>query len=205
MEERKTEDIYIEKISQMFLEYGIRSVSMDDIAKKLGISKKTIYQYFKDKEDIVLKSCEYVINMKTSFVEDVIRKKLHPIDEFLEFMAIDDRAPKTESNTCTYDLLKYYPHIIEALKRETDQKFTQILEDNLNKGIDYSVYRKDINAFQISRMMMISFNAIHQSNVFKIEYFIKKSFREQLTGFYLNGLLSDEGRKYIKENCPKLL
>lgn len=118
---------------------------MDDIANKLGCSKKTLYVFFENRKELVLKVISNDMNKHELDINNVIAKKLHPIEEILSLNVIAINKLKTCHPSFQYDLKKYYPKSWEIFDRNNKQLTYKTCIKNLKKGIKNGCYRKDIN------------------------------------------------------------
>ncbi|WP_268223169.1 TetR/AcrR family transcriptional regulator [Sinomicrobium oceani] len=141
-----------EKATEMFLNIGFKSVTMDDISNEMGISKKTVYQFFRNKSDLVAHSCNTILDTISKDIEEVESWNLNPIEEMFEARKIILRRLKNEKTSPVYQLEKYYPKIYETLRKERFEMMDGCLIDNLRKGIERGYYRADINPVIISRI-----------------------------------------------------
>ncbi|MCU4165448.1 TetR/AcrR family transcriptional regulator [Carboxylicivirga caseinilyticus] len=144
----------IEKAFELYHQYGIKSVSMDDIARNMGISKKTLYQYISDKNELV----ECVFQYSKAYIEDVFsafkRDDLNAIEQNFELSDNIRKKNQRFKPTFLYDMKKYYPALLRELK---DIKFKIIYESNLanlKKGKEEGFYMEDINEHIIARIMV---------------------------------------------------
>lgn len=150
------------KAEELFMQYGIRSVSMDDIANSLGMSKKTLYQYFADKDELV----EGVVDGHISEIEgDCINCRRDATDAIHEIFITMERIMEEFSNMnpmLLYDLEKFHFKAFRRFKDHKDKFLLQVIRDNIEWGIKDELYRSDINVDVLSRYriesMMIPFN-----------------------------------------------
>lgn len=144
------------------MQYGIRSVSMDDIANNLGMSKKTLYQYFSDKDELV----EGVVDRHITGIEgDCITCRHDAADAIHEIFITMERIMEEFSNinpTLLYDLEKFHFKAFRRFKEHKDKFLLQVIRDNIEWGIKDELYRSDVNVDVLSRYriesMMIPFN-----------------------------------------------
>lgn len=150
------------KAEELFMQYGIRSVSMDDIANNLGMSKKTLYQYFSDKDELV----EGVVDRHITGIEgDCINCRIDASDAIHEIFITMERIMEEFSNmnpTLLYDLEKFHYKAFRRFKEHKDKFLLQVIRNNIEWGIKDELYRADINVDVLSRYriesMMIPFN-----------------------------------------------
>jgi AcrR family transcriptional regulator len=146
----------------LYMKYGIRSVSMDDIAVQLGISKKTIYQYFKDKDELVeaiveqdmeetRSDCTICLQQSTNAVEEVFLT----MDKMLEHL-------RNMNPTILYDLHKFHFTAFKKFQEHKNSFLLEIIRSNLQKGMAEGLYRPDINIEILAKYrleaMMLAFN-----------------------------------------------
>ncbi len=182
----------------LFFQYGIRSVTMEDIAKQLSISKKTIYQFFKDKDEIVLKVSRQIFAKEQAKMNQIHEQGENVIHEMV-LISRYIRAHVAEANpSAMHDLQKFYP---EAWKTFLVFKLNSLhlIESTLSKGMAEGYFRSDINpkilAILRSETIELSFN----QQLFPREEFEPQAVQGQLFEQFINGILTDKGRKlYLK-------
>ena len=135
----------------MYQRYGIKSVTMDDVAKKLCISKKTLYEYFGDKEDLV----RHVVMMENARWLGIFReaesRKLNAIEELFEVYQILKKMFHDFNPSMEYDLRKYYPGLAMDLREIRRKMIYESSYRNMNKGKREGLYRKDLNSKIMAR------------------------------------------------------
>ncbi|MBI9061123.1 MAG: TetR/AcrR family transcriptional regulator [Marinilabiliaceae bacterium] len=152
MEEKR--QLIIERTFDLFHSYGIKSVSMDDIARELGMSKKTLYQHVKDKSELV----EAVVDYIRSFSEDAIsvfyNKSLNAIQQHHSYWQKMDTKFVNYKPTFHFDLRKYYPSIMQSINEWKRKTIYEANKTNIEHGIKEGFYRDDLNAHIISRVLI---------------------------------------------------
>jgi hypothetical protein len=189
----------VEKSHELFMRYGIRSISMDEIASQLGISKKTIYHYYADKDALVdaVIDIEICNNQK----ECTLHKKgcdnaVHEI-----FLAMDmvHEMLKTMNPAILFDLKKYHPNSFRKFNNHKNDFFYQIIKDNLIRGIDEELYRAEVNIDIMCRFRIACMFLIFDPDAFPPN---KTNITEVLwetTDNFLYGLTTIKGIKYISK------
>src|ERR1700743_251812 len=184
---------------KLFLKAGIKSITMDDVAKHLGMSKKTIYQFFKDKNELVVA----LVNKKLKDDEDqmaaIISQSGNVIEEMINMMKCSEDIFSRINPIVIHDLQKYHP---EAWKEFQDFKsgvLVHTLEQLLNKGIKQGYIRPDIDVKIIARMRVaqveLGFNAalfpIAEFSIWKVQY--------QLLEHFNYGICTLKGYKLLNQ------
>jgi AcrR family transcriptional regulator len=151
-----------DKAKELFLRFGIRSVSMDDIATQLGMSKKTIYQYFTDKNELVDEVVEDDIqHMQADCVSSFAEAK-DAIDEI--FITVDRLMDQLSNMNpmLIYDLEKFHVRAYQRFMEHKNKFLLQVIRRNMERGITEELYRPDLNVDVLSKFrldsMMIAFN-----------------------------------------------
>ena len=139
------EDRILEKAREMFLNLGFKSVTMDDIANELGISKKTIYKYYNNKQKLVDEASKAVHETWLAVVGEIKEKKLNPVKESFEVEKMSEEMFKNAKPSPLFQLKKYYPTTYAMVMEKEYVFFEECIKDNLEKGINKGYYRNGIN------------------------------------------------------------
>lgn len=205
MDETKTQIIQL--AGNLFTRYGIRSVSIDDVCKKLSISKKTFYVYFKQKEDLVSA-------VLTAHTEEDIRKlnkhisNSNAIDNLLAFLHHIKTMMQNQKRhpALTYDLQKYYSTVLEKNKSLYEQELNNVFAQNLHKGIAEGFYREDINV----AMLCVFFCSRHTTGIVStIAKNVHNENSQSVLDFFIEMLaryiMTPKGWEYLQEkvSCCK--
>ncbi|HWJ26668.1 MAG TPA: TetR/AcrR family transcriptional regulator [Flavisolibacter sp.] len=187
------------KAHELFLKYGIRSVSMDDIAAQLGMSKKTLYQYYADKDELVNAVFEGMLNLNKSQCLETANRGENAIHEvFLSFDMVQELLSSMNPSVL-FDLQKYHPTANQKFLDFKNQFLYKMLVSNLQRGVEQGLYRDDVDIDIIARYrlysVMLSFNPdvfpSNKGNLVRIE--------QQLQEHFLNGLATPKGQKLIQK------
>lgn len=136
---------YLPFISNLFKKYGVKSIAMDDISWKLGISKKTLYQHFENKNDIIYKVMEFEIKSEYDELNRLISLHSNAIDQALILSKRILNSLRAINDSVTYDMRKYYPQIWEKLINQRKEYILKIIKLNFQLGIKQGIYRKNLN------------------------------------------------------------
>ncbi len=187
------------KARELFLQYGIRSVSMDDIANHLGISKKTLYQYFIDKDELVSEVVKAHIN---EIQDDCLVCRTGAKDAIHEmFTTLEKIQGKLHklNPMLVHDLEKFHFKAFQQLQGHKEKFLLQSLRENLEWGIREELYRPDLNIDVLSKFriesMMIPFNVA----AFPPGKYNLVSLAEILFEHFLYGIATPRGYKLIQK------
>ncbi len=150
-----------QKAHELFMRYGMRSVSMDTIATELGMSKKTIYQYYADKDELVDAVMDDEVNQTHADCAFCKTQSKNAIDEIFLTMAQIHEHFSQLNPSVLYDMEKFHPHAFSKFKKMKDEYLSKVIADNIRRGIKEELYRDDINIEMMSRYrletMMVPF------------------------------------------------
>jgi TetR/AcrR family transcriptional regulator, cholesterol catabolism regulator len=147
--------------ARLFIKYGIRSLSMDDICRELGMSKKTLYQYVESKPDLISRILQYNFDEHTKNVKSFIEGEHNAIDILLAVSRKVCLDMQNFNASTTFDLQKYYPDIF---KTHYEAKLKAIFNDikaNINKGISEGLYRDDMDIDLVARLYVQKLADVH--------------------------------------------
>ena len=183
----------------LFMQYGLKSVSMDDIANKMGISKKTIYQFYADKEALVAEVVKQITSENQFQCDNDIINSENAIHEIILAMEQMSKLFETMNPSILFDLHKYYPQAFKLfLAHKNDYVYGKI-KQNINRGIKEGLYRDDLNLEIVSRYrvesIVIAFNLEFQSSVKSSLV----SIAQELSTFFLYGVVNEKGYKLINK------
>ncbi|MGQ8338913.1 TetR/AcrR family transcriptional regulator [Sunxiuqinia sp. A32] len=198
MNDRKT--FIIEQTGQLYLRHGIRSVTMDDVASELGISKKTLYQLFSDKADLVEQVVNHYLMKDEDFhADDMV--SLNAIDRVLWIREHISQMLKLFNNNLEYDLKKSYPKVY---KKITEYKRRRIYEDNISimeQGKSEGLFRQEVDNDLMARIavgrFLLIFNPDHE--IFNEEEVRDMNLFDKILDYHFYGICTEKGIKYFKQ------
>ncbi|HAV53426.1 TetR/AcrR family transcriptional regulator [Aequorivita vladivostokensis] len=194
----------IQKATSLFLKLGFKSVTMDDIANEMAISKKTIYTHFKNKTALVKACTCNVLHNITTGIDEICSQEQNPIEELYAIKKFVMETVETEQTSPQYQLQKYYPEISEGLKESHFEKMMECTRKNLKRGIDQGLYRSNLNIDFIARLYFLGIHGIKDQNLFPVEKFSTQFLTEEYLEYHIRGIVTSEGfltlKKFIKEH-----
>ena len=190
---KKTEDI-IQKACEMYTKYGIKSISMDDIAKACGISKKTLYEHVSDKKDLIKQVLEQEFSENSSLPHTINLDKENAIDALFIVYKGSVEFFKEFNLSMEYDLEKYYPDLYKKSKTKRRKHLYDKIVTNIKKGQKENVYRNDFNIDIITKLHILKIESVLNTDVFiKDDYSIVEIFKEMFL-YHFNAIATDKGR-----------
>ncbi|WP_259014971.1 TetR/AcrR family transcriptional regulator [Emticicia fluvialis] len=186
----------------LFRKFGIRSVSMDDIASELGISKKTIYQNFEDKDSIVYEIARTNMVCDIEESERIYKESANPIEQVFKETTLLRKQASTINPAVFYDLKKYHPKTWQLFQEYNKVNFLEIVKQNLREGIAQGYYREDINIEILSRLRMEEVEFAFSREVFPPESFNQMDVHTTLIDHFLRGIMTPKGLAFY-EKCQQ--
>lgn len=155
----KLEEI-IKASEKLFMRHGIKSVSMDDIATELTVSKKTLYKYISDKHKLVKLVLEHALKRRRMHDVDC-KKGENAVDEYLLVYKTIMDIIRQANFSVEYDLQKYYPDLHQIVVEARKAKMQDSLRLNLQRGISEGLYRPEIEIDVLVLMNTLLSEAMH--------------------------------------------
>jgi AcrR family transcriptional regulator len=201
MENEKTE--ILKKIAYLFFKYGIKSVSMDDIAKELAISKKTLYVFFKDKHEVVEKVMEQHNNCCQNYLKCKLEDANNAIEEYFELILMVKNIIEERNPSFDYDLKKYYPDLYNKHDQVAKESMTAFFIENLNKGKEEGSYRNDFSSDILTKFHVSTITTIHLAGIFSMSELFSYEIYRQYFIFFIRGVASPKGVKLLEEKIEE--
>ncbi|HTK21506.1 MAG TPA: TetR/AcrR family transcriptional regulator [Mucilaginibacter sp.] len=193
----------IERIIQggeeLFLTAGIKSVTMDDIAKHLGMSKKTIYQFFKDKNELVIALVKKKLQEDEDQMCTLISKSGNVIEEMINMMKCSEEIFSRINPIVIHDLQKYHPDAWQQFQDFKAGVIVRTLEELLTKGIQQGYIRPDIDVKIMARMRVMQVEMGFNTNIFPLAEFSPWKVQYQLLEHFNFGICTLKGFKLLDE------
>ncbi|TXN37424.1 TetR/AcrR family transcriptional regulator [Flagellimonas hymeniacidonis] len=187
----------LHKATELFLNLGFKSVTMDDLANEMGISKKTIYSHFENKTKLVEESTLDLFWFISNGIDEIIALKKNPIKELYEIKKFAMLHLKDEKSSPQYQLQKYYPKIHETLKQKQYEVMQECVFDNVERGVDMGIYRDNLNVNFVGRIYFSGVMSIKDNDLFPKHIFSTPQLMDYYLEYHLRGIVTPKGRKIL--------
>lgn len=178
---------------------GVRSVTMEDVAREVSISKKTIYQFFDNKDHLVSEVVKNHLDVETAEFEEIADTAENAIDEIFRISGCMRKNLRSINPTTLHDLRKYHPAAFELFTEFKTQFVRGNIENNLNRGIDEGYYRPDLDPLVLAVYRVEMVEHMFDGRIFPIDQFDFAHVQIQLFEHFIFGLVTDQGRSlYLK-------
>lgn len=183
---------------ELFLQAGVKSINMDDVATHLGISKKTLYKVVSNKADLVKQAFTLHQSCFISMIEAIKAKNTNPIDEIFEIdqqlcVMLKNRPPHLISN-----LKKYYPEVWTILDSIRKENIFDCVSHNIEQGKEQGYYRKAINGAILAKLMINTVEAIVDDELFPLMEYDFKNILQENRIYHIRGIATEKGINYLE-------
>jgi|SRR5688572_5616455 len=178
----------------LYRRYGIKSISMDTVAQEIGASKKTIYQWFENKDQLV----EAALN---AFLEEVKIKpeeqEENSVTDLVKTLRLHNQKVAGINVSFFFDLQKYHSKANQMLDAYLNNELRPYFINNLKRGISQGFYRKDINPEIVANLCIATFSVVVDQEVFPAQKYQQLEVRLQVFRLFLLGILTPEGKSFL--------
>ncbi|MBI1224136.1 MAG: TetR family transcriptional regulator [Bacteroidetes bacterium] len=184
---------------QLFMRLGIKSVTMDDVSKELGMSKKTLYQHFENKDRLVEEVINTHVERDKACTEKITEAAKDALDEMHKMGVFLASHIEIISPSTLFDLQKYYFKTWEMLMKKQDEQIINSIINNIQNGISEGYYRPDVNATVIARIYAKSAYMIVEEIANPNSKFSRKEMIWELHNYHVHAIATPKGLKLWKK------
>ena len=200
MKEGKEIKFLLTKSREMFMKYGVKNMSMDEIAKELGMSKKTIYQFVENKAELVKLTLDDYLNHERILLDGILATSKNSVDQMIKMIDYFLQAMTDFNPSALHDLQKYYPESWMLYNNYRYEVMLGCIKDNLKAGIKEGYYRKELNADMISKIYVFGTETLFNQEVFPSQKYMFLDIYREYLNYHLRGIVSPKGLKYLEEH-----
>lgn len=193
----------LKKAGETFLKFGFKSVTMDDIANEMGISKKTIYKFFNNKEELVDESLDFLHQSIHNAVSCICDKGFNAIQENFEIKKTFKDLFRNTDDSPMYQLQKYYPKTYEKLMASEFCMFKDCISQNIEKGINEGLYRKGINVELITKFYFSLVMSVHDANLYTYNKNTINTLELKILEYHTRAIATEKGLQILEEQLEQ--
>ena len=191
--------------AELFRQYGFKTITMDDIARKAGISKKTLYQHFPNKDAVVSESVTWYKEKITEMCEAAMNEAESAIEGMVRTMGMFDQINRQINPIALLELERYYPEGYKRFKAFLLEKDVAVIKKNMVRGIEEGFYREEINPDFMARYRLeLSLLVFHPSLLVSEPYELHRVANE-VSEHFLFGIMTPKGEKLYQKYKEKYL
>ncbi|MFN8297596.1 MAG: TetR/AcrR family transcriptional regulator [Chitinophagales bacterium] len=192
--------LLLERSRELFMRHGVKSLTMDDIARELGMSKKTIYQYVDNKSELVQLTLEGYLNEERDSVTRMVTEARNSVDCIIVLVSYFLNQTREFNPYVLNDLQRYYPASWNVLNEYRYNYFKNIIAKNIEEGIKEGLYRPDLDADVISKIYIKGFEILLDQELFPQKDYVFVSVYKEFLNYHLRGIVSQKGLKLLEEH-----
>lgn len=190
---------FLDKLFELFLLHGAKTLTMDDIAKEFSMSKKTLYQYYANKEALLLDVLQNVANKVTTQLKSLDNTFTCPIEAMIIRNKTVNETVGPEKNAFIIQLMKYYPDVYQQHMINVHSTMANMVKANYQSGLEKGLFRKDIPQEIYTKFLMTLYFSIDTSPLFDETKHSKDSICGHILNFYFDAIVTEKGKERLKE------
>jgi AcrR family transcriptional regulator len=188
----------------LFGKYGIKSMTMDSLAEEMGISKRTIYERFKDKDTLLREVIKYYKNQSSNEAHRLIDQSDNAIEALFRIIKMTVNQMQRTSPAFFNDIKKYHQKVFKEFSEPGEMRDYSLTRKLLERGIEQEVFRSDFNIDLVNHTIHALFDLFgHDSTMIDAGFQHKEMFDHILVPFF-RGISTKKGRKLLVE-CKTIL
>lgn len=185
--------------AELFRQYGFKSITMDDIARRAGISKKTLYQHFANKNEVVLESVTWFQCHVSDNCMAIMDQSANAIEGMVRLMGMFDQVLGNMNPLAMLELDRFYPDAFKKFKNNMQEKDIESLKKNLRWGMEEGLYREGLNTDFLARYRLeISMLVLHPNLMVNTQNDIRFVMQE-VSEHFLYGIMTAKGEKLYQK------
>lgn len=194
----------LQKTAEIFLKFGFKSVTMDDIAQELAVSKKTLYKYFENKEDLVNQALNSAHQKWINDVNTICTLGYNAIKEHFAINKYFRDLLQHLDDSPIYQLKKYYPEVANKIMKNEYSAFLECVTNNIKKGIEQGLYRKNIEITILAKLYYIMVMGIHDNTIFPYRKNSVHKLEIELLNYHIRAIATKKGLKELEKNLAEV-
>ena len=193
MESKTTE--FLKTVLSLYSKYGIKSVTMDDVSRELGISKKTLYNLVSDKNELVEKVIDFQYKERLQWMKSLNLDKLPALEEVVQVSKMINKMVAEFNPSFHYDLSKYYAVIYKKMMKINHESMAKSMFQNLKKGKKEGYYRSDLNEEIIVNMHIVNVENLAEKGFYNSQNESPEEVQRELFSYHMHAILNQKGLK----------
>ena len=184
-------------VQEILFQYGLKGVTMDDLARQLGKSKKTFYKFYSSKEDLIKEVVLYRLSEDMNSVQQIMASKVNAIEQLLMTSKALRVYLKRVKPSIAYELKKYYPQLWSIIESFQKDFIFNMIKENLQQGKAEDFYRKDLEIDMLALLYLGHFESISSALQAESIQLDMGEFHKNMVDYHLRGICNDKGREFL--------
>jgi transcriptional regulator with XRE-family HTH domain len=192
------------RVRELYMKFGIKGITMDDVASEIGISKKTLYQFVTDKDELVGKIIDHEIIRRQQEICNCFKVGYNAIEELFELSLFMNKLMREENPATEHDLRKYYPHHYQKIVKVRREGIFNYILLNLKKGKKEGLYRSEIDEEVIAKLYLSRSEILNANDLFTVEELTSAKMTEELLIYHVRGIATEKGIEVLGKKIADL-
>lgn len=197
-------DRILTKAENLFFKYGVKSISMDDLARQLGISKKTLYQSVENKKDLIMQVFQNHIQKEIEAIAQIRTEAADAIDEMIGVALYVIPTLRKISPTLIYDMKKYYSEVWNMMEGYNNQEIYQMIKENIERGKKEEIYREEVHTDIIAKLYVGKCLIVIDEELFPLRDYDKENLLKEHMKYHIRGIATTKGLRMLEKHFKKL-
>jgi AcrR family transcriptional regulator len=189
----------LDRCEKLFMRYGIKSVTMDDVCRELGISKKTLYQYVANKDALICKVTKNHFACENIEFERIIHQAKTAIDEMMGIAEWLNKLSKNLNPSLLFDMRKYHPDAWQLYIDHRNNEIYNCIKHNLERGMREGLYRNDLQVEVLTRVYIAKTEMFIDNDIFPYDKFPPEKTFPIFLDYHIRGIATQAGIKYLEK------
>jgi len=191
-------DKILPTVFELYMKYGIKSISMDDISRALGISKKSLYEVIENKSELVHQIVHFHIDNERKETQEIIEKSSNAIEAMFFTTRHVLKYMRKMSPSLLFDLKKYYPEVWNIIEESHFGYIKEVIQNNMIRGQSEGLYRNDFNPEIIAKLYISNALTVTNTEIFPLDQYDRAQLFEELINYHLQSITTDDGKETLK-------
>lgn len=188
---------------QLFSQFGIRNVSMDDIAKVTGLSKKTIYQYIRDKDELIYKTFEFELENGCNATTDIITNYDNALETLIKITEWHANRVKSTNPVAILEIQKYHPDVWALMIKNNQEHVIPNILRIITKGVEQGYFRENMNTQIVARLHVEKIRIMFDPNIFPYTKYNLSEVYHTIQDLFIRSIVTNKGLKYYEKIIQK--
>jgi len=180
---------------ELFRRYGFKTITMDDIARHAGVSKKTLYQHFANKQEVINESVTWYKNHLFELCQQIFDSSGNAIEAMVGLMSLMEQTFRQMNPMAMMELQRYYPEGHQRFRDTLLSQDVEVIRKNIERGIEEGLYREEINADLLAKIYIETSVSLCVSPVLLNDRYDLHVVNKELMEHFLYGLMTPKGIK----------
>ncbi|WP_341833962.1 TetR/AcrR family transcriptional regulator [Chitinophaga pollutisoli] len=198
-------DRILETALRLCKTFGVKSITMQDIARECGISKKTVYEHFADKNDLIDEVTAYMTGTYVDRLSECHAAGRDAIEELVMSLGHTELMARSTNPVLLFELEKYHPSSWRKVQDFKQEKVAGAIRANLERGIEEGLYRPRLRTDIMVHLRMLQMDSLFNPLHFPAATFELHDVMHELTIHYINGIATSEGQALLEQYLPSAI